>query len=217
MKGNGFVVVTDLLGAPFSLLPVLACYGTPLALFTLTSDWRLWVLGPFFGLAAFLLSVRALRALLPGLTPGVSRLSPNRRLVSWYGHLALGRAVKVAGLWPLFLRLPPLARLYMRLMGARVGRGVRFGRGVELVDLPLLSFGDDVFLGDRAVVLAHNMFKERIVLVPVELGHRVQVGADSQVAVGARIGDGTRIGAGTLIAMLKVEPNSEIAGGSYLT
>jgi acetyltransferase-like isoleucine patch superfamily enzyme len=214
---RGLIFATDLVGVVFTLAPSIVALALPLALLrrceTRAAFWLALVSAPAVAFGGFLLTLIILRLFLPRLKGGVARFGANRPSISWYGHLALGRAVKVCGLWPLLRYAPALCRLYLRSMGAAVGRGVRFDAGVELVDLPLVTIGDNVHFHARACVVAHNAVKGRLIVSPVVIGRGAEIGAGCQIGLGARIGANTKLGAGNLVAGREIPADTVI--GDY--
>lgn len=66
-----------------------------------------------------------------------------------------------------------------------------------------IRIGDDVTLGPRVMILAHDASMKRALgyvrIDPVRIGNRVFIGAGSIVLPGARIGDDVIIGAGSVV------------------
>lgn len=94
---------------------------------------------------------------------------------------------------PVF-RSTPLWGLYLRLNGARIGRGVRVN-SLKLMDHSLLEFGDQVVIASDASVSGHVIEHGRLITAPVRLGDCVTVGIGSVVGIGSTVGEGTQIGA----------------------
>ncbi len=107
-----------------------------------------------------------------------------------------------------FMVATPLASLFYRMMGARVGRNVLINSGF-CSDLSLLEIGDDSVIGGHATVIAHSVEKGRLILRKVKIGKRVTIGLNSVILPGVQIGDGAIIAAGAV-----VYKNTVVAPGS---
>jgi len=108
------------------------------------------------------------------------------------------------------LRSTPFWSLYMRLNGARMGRGV-WVNSLALMDHNLLDFGDGVVIGSDAHVSGHIV--ERGMLKTA----RVALGAGTVIGTGCVVGIGVERGAGTQVGPLSVVPKFTTleAGASY--
>jgi maltose O-acetyltransferase len=129
--------------------------------------------------------------------------------------------------------LPPLRRLWLRLLGARIGRrailhDVRFfnlyRRGLAGLDI-----GDECFLGDECLLdLAESIVLERqvtlaervVVLTHLNVGyadHPLQASFPASAA-GVRILAGSFVGANTtILAGRTIGPRAFVAAGSVVT
>ena len=111
-----------------------------------------------------------------------------------------------------FIILTPLAALYFRLMGAKIGKNVQIN-SKNCADLCLLEIGDNSVIGGHATVIAHSFERSRIILRRVKIGNNVVIGINAVVLAGAEIGDGAFITAGAVLGKNKiVEPHSVYAG-----
>ncbi len=97
----------------------------------------------------------------------------------------------------------PLARL--KANGLQIGKNF-FMQDSCLIDASHcwhISIGDDVTLGPRVTILAHDASMRqalgKVRIERVEIGSRVFIGAGSIVMPGARIGDDCIIGAGSVV------------------
>lgn len=99
---------------------------------------------------------------------------------------------------------------WLRLLGARVGRGVEVSTAAHL-DPDLLVLGPESFVADMASVGAATFANGHIELRPTEVGSRAFVGNAAVVPAGSVLGDGSLVGVGT------VPPASGVpAGTSWL-
>lgn len=111
-----------------------------------------------------------------------------------------------------FILLTPIAVLFFRLMGAKVGKNVQIN-SKYCADLSLLEIGDNTVIGGHATVIGHSFERNRLILKKVKIGRNVVIGLNSVILPGAEIGDGAFITAGTILGKNKnVEPHSVYAG-----
>lgn len=111
-----------------------------------------------------------------------------------------------------FILLTPIAALFFRLMGAKVGKNVQINSKI-CADLSLLEIGDNTVIGGHATVICHSFERNRLILRKVKIGKNVVIGLNSVVLPGAVIGDGAFIAAGSVLGKNKqVEPHSVYAG-----
>jgi acetyltransferase-like isoleucine patch superfamily enzyme len=111
-----------------------------------------------------------------------------------------------------FILLTPIAALFFRLMGAKVGKNVQINSKI-CADLSLLEIGDNTVIGGHATVICHSFERNRLILRKVKIGKNVVIGLNSVVLAGAEIGDGAFITAGAVLGKNKqVEAHSVYAG-----
>jgi len=111
-----------------------------------------------------------------------------------------------------FILLTPIAALFFRLMGAKVGKNVQIN-SKNCADLSLLEIGDNSVIGGHATVICHSFERGRLILRRVKIGKNVVIGLNSVVLAGAEIGDGAFITAGAVLGKNKqVEPHSVYVG-----
>lgn len=126
-------------------------------------------------------------------------------LLDWGRYLITTHVVRLfAGA---VFRSTPVWVVYLRLNGARVGRGV-WVNSLALMDHNLLDLGDGSVVGSDAHVAGHIVEGGVLKTAPVRLGRGVTVGIGSVVEIGAVIEDGAQVGA------LSVVPKyARLAGG----
>lgn len=131
-------------------------------------------------------------------------------LLDWVRYAVLNHFVKIfAGT---LFRSTPVWTLYMRLNGARMGRGV-YVNSLAVTDHNLLEFGNDVVIGGGVHMSGHTVEKGVVRTAPIRLGDRVVVGVGAVVDIGADIGAGTHVGALGLVPKYAVlEPDSIYVG-----
>jgi acetyltransferase-like isoleucine patch superfamily enzyme len=96
------------------------------------------------------------------------------------------------------LRATPVWSFYLRMNGARLGRGV-YVNSLHITDHNLLEFGDYVVIGDGVHLSGHTVERAVIKTGRVRLGDGVMVGLDSIVGIGVEAGPFCQIGALSLV------------------
>lgn len=129
-------------------------------------------------------------------------------LLSWARYMISTHVVRV--LVGTFFRGSPLWTWYMKLNGARIGRGV-YVNSLSISDHNLLEFGDGVVIGEGVHLSGHTVEGGVVKTGRVRLGKGVTVGLGSMVGIGVDAGDRCQIGA------LSVVPKNSVleAGGVY--
>jgi hypothetical protein len=117
-------------------------------------------------------------------------------LLQWVRYMAAIHLVRVlsGGL----MRGTPVWTAYLRLSGARLGRGV-YVNSLGLSDYNLLEFGDDVIIGADAHVSGHTVERGVIRTARVRFGNSVTIGVGSIVDIGVVAGDRCQVGALSLV------------------
>jgi acetyltransferase-like isoleucine patch superfamily enzyme len=105
-------------------------------------------------------------------------------------------------------RSTPVWVMYLRLNGARVGRGA-WVNSLSLMDHNLLELGDGVVIGSDAHVAGHIVEGGVLKTAPVRLGRGVTIGIGTVVEIGAEIGDGAQVG-----ALSVVPKDAKLAAGA---
>jgi putative colanic acid biosynthesis acetyltransferase WcaF len=99
---------------------------------------------------------------------------PLRRSV-WTFRQKLVRAMWGLCARPIWIVAPPLRPALLRLFGAKVGKGCRFGRNVEITIPWNLDLGDEVEVGERVILYG---------LGPITLGDRVVIDYHAHLCAG---------------------------------
>lgn len=97
-----------------------------------------------------------------------------------------------------FILLTPLAPLFFRWMGAKVGKNVQIN-SKNCADLSLLEIGDGAVIGGHATVIAHSFERGRLILRKVRIGQNVVVGLNSVVLPGSDLGRRSMLAAGGVL------------------
>ncbi|MBI4366931.1 MAG: acyltransferase [Deltaproteobacteria bacterium] len=111
-----------------------------------------------------------------------------------------------------FIRATPLHAWFYRLMGARIGSGVQIN-SLILADCNLLTIGDFSMIGGDATVVCHSYERGELVVRPVTIGARVDIGMNAIIMPGVTIGDGAVVAAGAVVPKETVIPAGSVWGG----
>lgn len=156
---------------------------------------------PTYLLFAFLLMVfSALSTKLTGWrTPADTELSLAALewpLLNWARYMVSVHVVRLfAGS---FFRATPIWTFYLRLNGARLGRGV-YVNSMAVNDHNLLEFDDHVVIGDGVHLSGHTVERGIVKTAVVRLGRNTTVGLGSVVGIGVETGPNCQIGALSLV------------------
>ncbi len=101
--------------------------------------------------------------------------------------------------------IPGLYSAWLRLWGAKIGKGVFWSPQCIVVDRPFLEIGDHTLLGMRTKICSHfiNKTKNRneftLYLKPVVIGAHCTVGGNSILQLGTQIKDNACVKAHTIV------------------
>lgn len=156
-----------------------------------------------YGLTLILL-VGILRIVLRlNLKEGEHRM-PSLGLIKWMIINSLYYVVSVTFMD--FILLTPLASIFYRLMGAKVGKNVQINSKFG-ADLSLLEIGDGAVIGGHSTVICHSFERNRLILKKVKIGNKAIIGLNSVILPGCEIGEGAVVSAGAVLGKnTKVEP-----------
>ncbi|MGW4529245.1 Pls/PosA family non-ribosomal peptide synthetase [Amycolatopsis sp. NPDC004378] len=184
--------------------PVAAILGQSSGVLSLGTIWALIAVTPVtYVVGRFGLPVVGVRLLARRVRPGEYPLWSSTYVRVWLVQTLLALA-------PLgTMASSPLLPWYLRLLGARVGRGCQLASAN--LSLPsLLRIGNDVSVGYGAHLQTVRVVDNRMHIAPVVLDERVFVGANAVVEPGAMLG----AGAG-LAEMSAATAGQRIPAGQY--
>jgi acetyltransferase-like isoleucine patch superfamily enzyme len=113
-------------------------------------------------------------------------------LLNWSRYMVSTHVVRV--LVGTFFRSSALWTWYLRLNGARIGRGV-YINSLSISDHNMLEFGDGVVIGESVHLSGHTVEGGIVKTGRVRLGNGVTVGLGSMVGIGVEAGERCQIGA----------------------
>lgn len=107
----------------------------------------------------------------------------------------------------------PVMRLYLRLLGAKIGTGCYIGsKNLLLPDL--VSVGAGAHIGYNVDVLAHEIRDGWLYMQPVSIGDGAFIGTNSLVFLGSTVGDKAMIGELSMLPRHATIPAGEYWQGS---
>ncbi|HSL21015.1 MAG TPA: hypothetical protein VK886_05725 [Vicinamibacterales bacterium] len=131
-------------------------------------------------------------------------------LLDWMRYMVSTHVVRV--LVGTFFRASPIWTLYLRMNGARMGRGV-YVNTLSISDHNLLEFGDRVVVGESVHLSGHTVEGGVVKTAAVRLGPGATVGLGSIIGIGVEVGEGSQIGALSVVPKYtKIEPHATYAG-----
>jgi acetyltransferase-like isoleucine patch superfamily enzyme len=102
---------------------------------------------------------------------------------------------------------------YFRLIGMKIGENCLVGGVIK--DPCLTEFGDNVTMGEYAIIYGHihNYEKVTITMDKVKIGNSCIIGAGSIIMPGAVLEDGVKLAAGAVVTKDQVLKKGKIYGG----
>jgi len=95
-------------------------------------------------------------------------------------------------------RATPIWTFYLRLNGARLGKGV-YVNSLKVNDHNMLEFDDYVVIGDDVHLSGHTVERGLVKTAPVRLGRNTTIGLGSVVGIGVEIGPNCQVGSLSLV------------------
>jgi acetyltransferase-like isoleucine patch superfamily enzyme len=112
-----------------------------------------------------------------------------------------------------FLMLTPFLPLYLRLMGAKIGKRVQINTK-DIADASLLEIGDDSVIGGNATLIGHLAEHGKLKLKKTVIGQKVTIGLGSVIMPGAVIGNHSLIAARSVLAKNSIVPEKSLYAGT---
>jgi non-ribosomal peptide synthetase-like protein len=137
-------------------------------------------------------------------------------LFSWpvVGWGTVGALTNWANVWFLLhWKGTPLLNLYLRAMGAHIGKRVSINT-VHIYEWDLVSIGDGAILGGDCVVQGHLLEGGKMKMRPVHIGARALVGTGAKVMPGCVLGEDSVLAAGSIMKKQSTVPPREVWGGT---
>ncbi|MEI7651021.1 MAG: Pls/PosA family non-ribosomal peptide synthetase [Verrucomicrobiota bacterium] len=128
------------------------------------------------------------------------RLAPMWTMFVWVSEAVttLHESLAVPAILNL-LRGTPMLPWALRLLGAKIGRGVWMNT-TDLTEFDCVTIGDEAELNDHSGPQTH-LFEDRVMRIgKVEIGARTTIGVRSTVLYSSSVGEGVHLGPLTLVA-----------------
>lgn len=154
------------------------------------------------------LACRTLRWQVPEGTYSLKDLDPE--VIRWAKHNASAHVVRV--ICGELFRATPIWTLYLRGMGADIGRGVHVN-SAGLYDINLITIGDHVVVGGKAQMSAHTVEDGQLKTGPVVFERGSTIGTSSIVSPGVHVEEGGKIGALSFVTKGTRIPANTAYGG----
>ncbi len=129
---------------------------------------------------------------------------------SWYNYNGLILAWQT--LFGKFWRSSALYILFLRAMGAKIGRHVIVNSNT-VYDHDMLEIGDYTVIGGDAAIIGHVGEKGHLVREKIRIGRHCTVGQYTTVFPGATLGDNCHVGAMSLVPKGAVLESNAVYGG----
>ncbi|MBW3582549.1 MAG: hypothetical protein KY455_05555 [Euryarchaeota archaeon] len=173
--------------------------------------------GLYFSILAFFLFGIVLMFVLP-LMKFVFRWKPmvgaipihSFKIWSWYNYN--GMLFMFNTVYGRFARLTSIYPIYLRMMGAKIGKDVVFNTQ-HVYDLDILEVGDRVVIGANASILGHVGERGKLVRQPIRIGHHCTIGQYTNIFPGVTLGDNCHVGAMSLVPKGAKLDGNAIYGG----
>jgi non-ribosomal peptide synthetase-like protein len=139
---------------------------------------------------SWLLIVVLVKSIVIGeIRPGTYSLASVSYLRIWFQRYLLDNTRHL--LVPIYATM--LTPRFLRLLGAKIGRGVEISTVMHVVP-DLLEIGNESFLADACIVGGYRIYRGRIELKPNKIGSRTFVGNSALAPPGIELGSNSLIG-----------------------
>lgn len=130
--------------------------------------------------------------------------------IRWYIHNGITYVLRYTLLE--FFTPSPIAILFYRLMGMKIGRGAVIN-STALSDPSLIAIGEKVTIGGSVTIVGHYGQAGFLILAPVIIGEGATIGLRASIMGGAKIGKNARIMPHSVVLPKTEIPDGEIWGG----
>lgn len=175
------------------------------------------LVGIYFSILGFFTFGIALMFVLP-LVKAVFRFKPHIGEVPihsfkiWPWYNLNGMQFMFNTVFGRFARATTVYPVYLRMMGAKIGKDVVFNTQ-HVYDLDILEVGDRTVIGANASILGHVGEKSRLVRQPVKIGKNCTVGQYANIFPGVTMGDNCHVGAMSLVPKGSTLDANAVYGG----
>ncbi len=181
--------------------------------FSFYSKFLFWVFAFLTYPIFFLLMVASYKKIRKiGLVPSVFNPKKEPRKIFQIQREIFFHNFALSLFFPYFNHYYGFQKTYYRLMGAKVGKNVVFGRDVMIQDLSLVEIHDGAVLGQSCRIVGHIQTKaDEVLLGKVVIGENSVIGGHAKLAPGVTIGKNCVIGVDSILL-----PGAVIADGTKL-
>lgn len=130
--------------------------------------------------------------------------------LKWFLHNGLTYLARFTFLE--FVTPSPLALLFYRMMGMRIGNGVVIN-STWLSDPSLVEIGDKATIGGSVTIVAHYGQGGLLIIAPVKIGAKCTIGLKASIMGGCEIGEGAKILPHSVLLPKTIVPAGETWGG----
>jgi acetyltransferase-like isoleucine patch superfamily enzyme len=219
-KTTGFILISLICFIVFSLgfFPLIIVSKIFFFYIPLNEIWQLFLL-PFFIYFAFVMTI-FYQLLFSGLViylfkiryePGVYDYTyKNKMAFRWIIVCALYTPIrKILEIFP----LGGIKNSYYRLLGMKIGKKNLVGGVIK--DPCLTEFGDNVTMGEYAIIYGHihNYEKVTILMDKVKIGNNCVIGAGAIIMPGAVLEDDAKLAAGAVVTRSQILEKGKTYGG----
>ncbi|MGW3497332.1 Pls/PosA family non-ribosomal peptide synthetase [Streptomyces sp. NPDC001020] len=149
--------------------------------------------GPVFVATVCVVVAVGKRVVLPGVPLGIHPARSSLGVRKWIADKLLEYSLTFTNsLYATLYTVP-----WLRLLGARVGRGAEVSTAAY-IDPDLLTLREGSFVADMASIGAAAFAGDRMAFGPTEVGSRAFVGNSALVPAGTELGAGSLVGVGTV-------------------
>ena len=107
---------------------------------------------------------------------------------------------------------PPLYAMYLRMVGARLGKQVFFGERTTISDPCVCEIGDRSLIGGGVTIMGH-LGEDKLIIKKVKIEDHCLIGAESLIMPGVHMKHHSIVGGKSLVTKNKVLESHTIYGG----
>lgn len=134
----------------------------------------------------------------------------------WYGSYCFQRIYNDMLFLESILRsFPGVYSSWLRLWGAKIGKGIMWTPNIQILDRSMIELGDRVFFGNEVYLCSHAVTKmdgqEVLGVYPIKIGEQSFVGAQSKIGPGAEVLPHSKLKYLTTVGFKERYPKDEIS------
>lgn len=107
-----------------------------------------------------------------------------------------------------------LNKFFLKAYGVKIGKNAYISTEVRIDGIPLIEFGDNIFIGPRAIIGAHinhggDQLGGNILYRGVKIGNNCFIGNNAAIIPGVKMGDNSVLGAMSVVLLDTEIPSNE--------